>query len=546
MGNCYECHGWDYIGSAFALELATFLYLFLSGTAIEHGATLFLCSLRSTKIPAFKLELVHTINILNAMLSIDQTIYNVCELSKLSKIPFLLVSNPGYKKTLGVKRYAEENGYHVECLIGSRSTPEELLGYQVNDGKSSHLKHLDSQWWSRIMDYEKKGVHSILFCDELSTCSPQVQGAMFSLIQDRMNNNGEKLPDTTIIVSAANYSSNLASYMDILSPTLNRFCIINIASGKNGLDIVNEIFNAEPVEKLTYKALSESQSKQYLELMKKLYDNIFIEYSDKSSSKGYIDVQATSFETIYQDAANGLYNFITLRTLWNLNEIFKLCIELSITDEDFIGMVANGLVGLGSNSFNEKQGEAYRKLLKRSLVSVESKVLNIKAAVEEERETPDDINGLASELLQSLQEVPLGDRKKLQSELARKIDEEYGEPLKKLKDMKSDKAVRSRFLSDYEILSEVITSYKADGTLNDALCKVLATYYWYYNELSGGETEQLVKSSLYSYCMVANVFGKAKLAGFVDDKAFLLDNVDQFIYGKPSKVTVGDGALVKL
>lgn len=480
------------------------------------------------------------------MLSIDQTIYNVCELSRLSKIPFLLVSNPGYKKTLSVKRYAEENGYHVECLIGSRSTPEELLGYQVNDGKSAHLKHLDSQWWSRIMDYEKKGIHSILFCDELSTCSPQVQGAMFSLIQDRMNNNGEKLPDTTIIVSAANYSANLASYMDILSPTLNRFCIINIASGRNGLDIVDEIFNAKPVEKLTYRALSESQSKQYLDLMKKLYDNIFIEYSDKSSSKGSIDIQSTSFETIYQDAADGLYNFITLRTLWNLKEILKLCIELSITDEDFIGMVANGLVGLGSNNFNEQQGKAYRKLLRKSLMSVESKVLNIEVKSSKERDIADDINGLASELLQSQQEVPFNDSKKMQAELSMKINEEYGKPLEKLKKIKTDKAVRSRFLSDYEILSEVTTSYKANDALNEALCKFLATYYWYYNELSGGKTEQLVKSSLYSHCMVADVFGEAKLAGFVDDKAYLLDDVDQFIYGKPSKVTVGDGALVKL
>lgn len=482
------------------------------------------------------------------MLSIDQTIYNVCELSRLSKIPFLLVSNPGYKKTLGVKKYAEENGYHVECLIGSRSTPEELLGYQVNDGKSSHLKHLDSQWWSRIIDYEKKGIHSILFCDELSTCSPQVQGAMFSLIQDRMNNNGEKLPDTTIIVSAANYSANLASYMDILSPTLNRFCIINIASEKNGLDIVNEIFNAEPVKKLTYKALSESQSKQYLELMEKLYSSIFIEYSDKTSSKGCIDIQSTSFETIYQDASNGLYNFITLRTLWNLKEIFKLCIELSITDSSFIGMVANGLIGLGSNSFNEQQGKAYRKLLRSSLVSIESKVLNIDIESKKEKPAAYDINGMASELLQSLQEVSIGGNTESQLELANKIGKEYGSPLSLLKKMRADQKVKRRLLSDYEILSEVYSEFwpKAEKALTEQLTKFLVTYYWYYKTLSNSDAELLVKSPLYSYCIVADVFGEAKLAGFVDDKAYLLDDVSQFVRGKPSKVTVGEDALVKL
>jgi hypothetical protein len=86
---------------------------------------------------------------------IAQTVYDICELSKATKVPFLMISNPGGGKTTGVVRFAEKNGYHLEVVIGSRSTPEELLGYQVNNGGSS-LEHLDSQWWSRIVEYDKK------------------------------------------------------------------------------------------------------------------------------------------------------------------------------------------------------------------------------------------------------------------------------------------------------------------------------------------------------------------------------------------------------
>jgi len=138
-----------------------------------------------------------------------------------------MISNPGAGKTTGAMRYAEKNGYHLEVLIGSRSTPEELLGYQVNNGGSS-LEHLDSQWWSRIIEYEKKGIPSILFCDEISTCPGQTEGAMLSLIQDRKNQKGESLPESCIVLGAANYSKNLPSYMDIIAPAINRFCVINL------------------------------------------------------------------------------------------------------------------------------------------------------------------------------------------------------------------------------------------------------------------------------------------------------------------------------
>jgi hypothetical protein len=51
-------------------------------------------------------------------MSIAQTVYDICELSKNTKIPFLMVSNPGAGKTTGAMRYAEKNGYHLEVLIG--------------------------------------------------------------------------------------------------------------------------------------------------------------------------------------------------------------------------------------------------------------------------------------------------------------------------------------------------------------------------------------------------------------------------------------------
>ena len=59
---------------------------------------------------------------------IEQTIINAVEVSRLTRIPVLFMSNPGLGKTTILKRYAAQHKLHLETLIGSRFTPEEISG----------------------------------------------------------------------------------------------------------------------------------------------------------------------------------------------------------------------------------------------------------------------------------------------------------------------------------------------------------------------------------------------------------------------------------
>jgi stage III sporulation protein SpoIIIAA len=45
-------------------------------------------------------------------MSISQNIYDYIELSKITKQPILLISNPGYGKTTSLTNWAKEKGYH--------------------------------------------------------------------------------------------------------------------------------------------------------------------------------------------------------------------------------------------------------------------------------------------------------------------------------------------------------------------------------------------------------------------------------------------------
>lgn len=408
----------------------------------------------------------------------EQIVYDICELSKASNIPFLLLSNPGYKKTFCIRKYAEDNGYHLEVLIGSRSTPEELLGYQVNDN-NDRLKHLDSQWWQRIAEHEAKGQPSILFCDEISTCSPQVQGAMLSLIQDRMNNNGDKLPDDCIVIAAANYAKNLAPYMDIMPPTLNRFCIINLTQAMTGLDVVDELFNEPKMEKLSRNELSEEKSEKYLSQLNKLYRNMFIEYSDPKSSKGCLDIHNSSLQDLYHESDDFVYNFISSRTLWNLKEIVKLCIEYGLADEGFISMIVDGLIGEGTGNFDKAQAMAFRNMMHMSFKSLVSSIADdTRFEISKMDDDPDklSIHDLAVKLSLSTQVLNFSDRQKFEDALRLKIMDRYFNKDKEdfgLFDIVKNDHI---FVEEYEACLELFKTIK-DLSIADTLLGFLQIYF---------------------------------------------------------------------
>lgn len=431
-------------------------------------------------------------------MSIAQTVYDICELSRATKIPFLLISNPGAGKTTGVRRFAELNGYHLEVVIGSRSTPEELLGYQVNNGGSS-LEHLDSQWWARIVDYDKKGIPSILFCDEISTCPGQTEGSMLSLIQDRENQKGEKLPESCIVLGAANYSKNLPSYMDIITPAINRFCVINLMDGMNGLDLVSELFHPElnTAKERVHTPFTRDENTEYMSTMEKFFQNIFIEYSDKKSSKGVIDICNTEIAGLYQDADRALYNIISLRSMSEFTKLTKFALEFGMKENKMLNKIADGMIGAGSCSFADaKQGEAYRAQLHASMESLAQKFMKIPQVKVEKKEFnygEKNIANLVSSLNMVSQEVGSfvktdEDNKQIET-LKSAINETYGDLGTTIFGMDGNKEKQIAFLSDYEAVGEFFDENEEKLGSQDAhdIAIFLQKYSPYYAQLGKGK-----------------------------------------------------------
>ena len=459
---------------------------------------------------------------------IGQTIHDVCELSKMTKVPFLLMGNPGYGKTTSINNYAKAHGYHMECVIGSRSTPEELLGYQVNNGGES-LEHLDSQWWKRIIDKKAQGIPSILFCDEVSTCSPQVQGSMFSLVLDRKNNKGEMLPDDCIVIAAANYAGNLSSYMDILPPMINRFCVINLTDRMNGTDIVDTLFGKEKVVARNIVKMSKDVEAQYDSKIEQFLKNLFIQYSDKGSSKGYIDINNTNLDGIYQDAVGCLYNFISMRSLSNLRQLVKGSIEAQIGSDVLTEKMVDGLIGLGTRNFREEaQATAYRSACYSAVKSIVKQVSNLMrkelggGSVDKKEKFKfgeRTVSVIAAELGNSAQRVSdlvsSGDEvSSLASELVSALEKYYRDYAETLFQLDGNQEIQARFLSDYESLGTVFTTHAKVFNAEDCakVVSFLQRFSAYYSQLSGYKkipdmNKQKVferyKSSTYKCAMIA-------------------------------------------
>ena len=288
-------------------------------------------------------------------MSIEQNIADGILISKDTGIPFLFMSNPGLGKTTILKRFALNHDMHLETLIGSRFTPEEISGYQVNNG-GDHLTHINPEWYSRIIENDTGGKASILFIDELSTCSESVQGALLSLIFDRAINNQKKLPDSCIIVSAANYASNLPPMMNIMAPTLNRFVIVNLNDEYNAMDMIEEFLNPlQEISCYTRHELTQKDKDDFMSRYKDAWKEIFIKYSDKESSVGILDISNPALDGLYTESAGCVYNFISGRTLYYLAQVLLSYRQLGINNKDLLKKMINGLVGMGTCSFKEKK-----------------------------------------------------------------------------------------------------------------------------------------------------------------------------------------------
>lgn len=399
----------------------------------------------------------------------DKVITSI-EITKRSGVPTLFFSNPGYGKTTTINSYARMSGMHVEELIGSQYSQDEILGFQSRTDKS-YLEILEPEWYHRIVTYAEphyekissgslftlveesdvdnwnkllqKAINdeaeinteieslkarvcdtdenaqtvirthenelervrskiskykallddvewrqpraSILFLDELSTATPNVQGAILNLVFNRKIRGNKELPKDTIILSAANYKANLTGYNEIISPQLNRFCIVNLLPGnKNsdprkssyeniGLDLVGEFlqdFQETDIPLPTFRqdfTFNQSTNQHFLEDLRTELANIIHKYSSLDSSRVMLNFRNINFDGIYDrdDDVPEVYNFMSPRTFSYYARIVRAMCEMgiTITQKDIYESIVDGIFGLGTNTIQESGSESFLAVL---------------------------------------------------------------------------------------------------------------------------------------------------------------------------------------
>lgn len=307
-------------------------------------------------------------------------IQTAIEVSKRSGVPMLFLSNPGAGKTSAINAYAEANGYHVESLILSQYSQDEILGFQANTGKN-YLEILEPEWFHRIWEKKNEGVPSILFLDELSTVDGPRQGAGLQLCFERKIRGGKALPEDCIVLSAANYKQNLPGYTDIISPTLNRFDIINLLPGDIDSDIYSISFEVlkeatksfktpalKPLEFRNDYVLNEEEEKEFLKLSQSNFATLFGKYTKKADSeRGFLDMRNTRYDGIFdrEDGIPEVYNFISIRTISYYNRVIKAFAEMGVTGNNpIVHKFVDGLIGLGTNNWTDDGVDALSAQLK--------------------------------------------------------------------------------------------------------------------------------------------------------------------------------------
>ena len=335
------------------------------------------------------------------------------EVSRFSKLPFLLLGNPGIAKTTCIENWARRNGYYVESLVGSRHSQEEILGYmvKVNDEfdpewvkskvavlkketslgdiltdaqlyefvlrglNNDKLQTLTPDWYNRVIEKKAKGIPSVLFLDEISGCPENVQASLLTLIFDRVVGNGSKLPDDTIVIGAANYKENLGGVFTIIPPALNRFVIMNLE-----FDDVNSLLDEflqdpEDLDKNLVQFDNVPVTPEIESLARKgvkdMMERVFSSYSTPggNSEGGVLNLKNQNFAEMYDNNGNPVYNFISGRTVSYLARVATAIVHFHLgkrIHEKFVDGCCLGLVGLGTNSFtSEKQAVEYRNCVKK-------------------------------------------------------------------------------------------------------------------------------------------------------------------------------------
>ena len=142
-----------------------------------------------------------------------------------TKIPTMIWGNPGGGKTSTVTFLGKTLGMPTEIRSGNKSDPTDFSGipYLIEgkgEGSEKTLKFSEPKY-VQIMKGSPDG---ILFFDEITTCSPVIQVALLSIIQDCQFGEFE-IPRTIYRVAAGNYN-NITGTHNMSLALMNRFCHI--------------------------------------------------------------------------------------------------------------------------------------------------------------------------------------------------------------------------------------------------------------------------------------------------------------------------------
>lgn len=145
--------------------------------------------------------------------------------------PVVLVGPPGTGKTEMVRSMADDMGYELINIIGSRMDATDVGGLPkavevMKDDEGNPIEgttYLAPDW--QVKTLRKKKI--VLFFDEFSNTPASVRASLLIFLQNREFPNGVKVPQETIIILAMNPSEQAADGYELDLPTTNRLVFIN-------------------------------------------------------------------------------------------------------------------------------------------------------------------------------------------------------------------------------------------------------------------------------------------------------------------------------
>ena len=275
---------------------------------------------------------------------IKNKIYVSINVSRDSGVPVLFLSNPGLSKTTCIYEYAKDHGYKVTELRGSTSTSEDITGYYVNEGKETlTIKYPD--WFIKIIEDDQP---HILFLDEITTVVKNTQAALLKLVFDRQMHD-KKLPDSTLIISAGNYNGNLQGGFGMLSPMLNRFCLVNLELLPSDL---SSFILTEQYEGARFAIKNSEVTQKNIERkIVNMIDTLVNTYSNnKKGEVPIIDLKNKDYSAV--DSVQGeMYGILTGRTVSYLARMLTSCVRLGYDHN--MDYLALGLIGFGTGEVTD-------------------------------------------------------------------------------------------------------------------------------------------------------------------------------------------------